>query len=137
MNVVLAYVMNVLLASQVVLVDPVVIVKVPSLALAVIVLLVAAGVFGWVIVIVGAVISIRLTVAVVVHVFHAVSMKLNIYDPLFVKVYLPVPIGFWKVIVSLGVHVTTTSRLVAVAGAYQKLQVGFVVSFPAIAFDKR
>ena len=48
---------NVLLISQFVLVDPAVIVKVPSLALAVIVLLVAAVVFGWVIVIVGAVLS--------------------------------------------------------------------------------
>ena len=56
---VLAYVINVLLASQVVLVDPAVIVSVPSLALAVIVLLVAGLVFGLVIVIVGAVRSIQ------------------------------------------------------------------------------
>ena len=58
-NVVLAYVINILLPSQVVLVDPAVIVSVPSLALAVIVLLVAAVVFGCVIVIVGAVRSIH------------------------------------------------------------------------------
>jgi hypothetical protein len=50
-------VINVLLISQVVLVDPAVIVKVPSLALAVIVLLVAAAIPGLVIVIVGAVLS--------------------------------------------------------------------------------
>ena len=56
---VLAYAMNDLLALHVVLVDPAVIVNVPSLVLAVMVLLVAGLVFGWVIVIVGAVVSIH------------------------------------------------------------------------------
>ena len=46
-----------LVLSQVVLVDPAVIVNVPSLALAVMVLLVAGLVFGCVIVIVGDVLS--------------------------------------------------------------------------------
>lgn len=49
--------MNDLLISHVVLVDPAVIVNVPSLALAVMVLLVARLVFGCVIVIVGGVVS--------------------------------------------------------------------------------
>ena len=55
----LAYDIKFLLALHVVLVAHVVMLKVPSLALAVIVLLVAAEVFGCVIVIVGGVVSIH------------------------------------------------------------------------------
>ena len=41
----------------------------------------------------GAVLSIQLTVAVLLHVFHAVSVKLNTYDPFAVNVYTFVHAG--------------------------------------------
>jgi len=71
-------VINVLLISQVVLVDPAVIVSVPSLVLAVIVLLVAGVVVGWVIVIVGAVVSLIITYVFELVGHHHVSLILMI-----------------------------------------------------------
>ena len=76
LNVVLAYVTNVLLASQVVLVDQAVIVKVPSLVLAVTVLLRAGDPFGLVTVIVGAVVSKTIVSVVSDVVFPKESLNL-------------------------------------------------------------
>ena len=77
---------------------------------------------------IGAILSIQFTVAVVVQVFPAVSVKLKIKDPFPVKVYMPVQEGLWKVTVSFGVQVAITFQLVAVLGLYDNIHVGAVVS---------
>ena len=60
--------------------------------------------------------SIQETVAVVVQVLPAVSVKLKVNEPLPVNVYMPVPTGFWKFRDSEGEQVTVTFWLVEVAG---------------------